>query len=185
MIADVFDETSRKMDQTVQVVTADLSGVRTGRASGDILKPVMVEYYGTPTPLHQLATFNTPDSQLITVTPFDPSSAQEITKAINASDLGLNASEDGGLIRVPIPVLTEERRKELVKHVHKLGEDGKIAIRNIRRDANERVKKLEKNKDISKDEEKDAEGRIQTETDKHIRSIEELVKQKDEDLMTV
>lgn len=185
MISDIFDETSHKMDKTVQVVAEDLAGVRTGRASGDILKPVMVEYYGTPTPLHQLATFNTPDPQLITVTPFDPSSAKEVVKAINSSDLGLNASEDTGLIRVPVPVLTEERRKELVKHVRKLGEDGKIAIRNIRRDANEQVKKLEKNKDVSQDEEKDAEGAIQTETDKHIRNIEVLVKKKEEDLMTV
>lgn len=185
MIADIFTETSQKMDRTIRVVTEDLSGVRTGRASGDILKPVMVEYYGTPTPLHQLATFNTPDPQLITVTPFDPSSAKEVAKAINSSDLGLNASEDGGLIRVPVPLLTEERRKELAKHVRKLGEDGKIAIRNIRRDANDQVKKLEKNKDISQDEEKDAEGRIQAETDKHIRNIEDLVKQKEEDLMKV
>lgn len=185
MIADIFTETSQKMDRTIRVVTEDLSGVRTGRASGDILKPVMVEYYGTPTPLHQLATFNTPDPQLITVTPFDPSSAKEVAKAINSSDLGLNASEDGGLIRVPVPLLTEERRKELAKHVRKLGEDGKIAIRNIRRDANDQVKKLEKNKDISQDEEKDAEGSIQAETDKHIRNIEDLVKQKEEDLMKV
>lgn len=185
MISDVIDESSHKMDQTIRVVMEELSGVRTGRASGDILKPVMVEYYGTPTPLHQLATFNTPDPQLITVTPFDPSSAKEIVKAINSSDLGLNASEDSGLIRVPIPLLTEERRKELAKHVRKLGEDGKIAIRNIRRDANEQVKKLEKNKEISQDQEKDAASQVQTETDKHIKNIDELVKQKEEDLLKV
>ena len=185
MLTEIFGEVSHKMDQTVKVITEELSAVRTGRASGDILKPVMVEYYGTPTPLHQLATLNTPDPQMITVTPFDPTSAKEIVKGINGSDLGLNASEDGGLVRVPVPVLTEERRKELVKHVKKLGEDGKIAIRNIRREANDQIKKLEKNKEISQDEEKTAEGKIQAETDNHIKNIDSRVKDKENDLMTV
>ncbi len=185
MTEDIQAESKRKMDHTIEVVIRELSGVRTGRASGDILNPVMVEYYGTSTPLNQLATINTPDPQLITITPFDPSSAKEIVKAINSSDLGLNSSADGGVIRVPIPVLTEERRKELAKHVHKLGEDGKIAIRNIRRDANDHVKKREKEKEISQDEEKTAETQIQKLTDDHIKKIGELVKQKETDLMTV
>lgn len=185
MTEDIQAESKRKMGHTIEVVTRELSGVRTGRASGDILNPVMVDYYGASTPLNQLASINTPDPQLITVTPFDSSSAGEIVKAINASDLGLNSSADGGVIRVPIPVLTEERRKELAKHVHKLGEDGKIAIRNIRRDANDHVKKREKEKEISQDEEKSAESKIQKLTDEHIKKIDELVKQKETDLMTV
>jgi len=185
MISEVQAELKRKMDHTIEVFTDELSAVRTGRASADILKPVMVEYYGTPTPLHQLANIATPDAQLITVTPYDPSSGKAIEKSINASDLGLNSMLEGGVIRVPVPVLTEERRKELVKHVRKLGEDAKVAIRNLRRDANERVKKMEKGKEISQDEERAAEHHVQTETDLHIKKIDDLVKHKEHDLMTV
>ena len=185
MISDVQSDSKKKMDATIKVFMDELAAVRTGRASADILKPVMVEYYGTPTPLHQLANIATPDAQLITVTPYDPSSAKAIEKSINSSDLGLNSMLEAGVIRVPVPILTEERRKELVKHVHKLGEDAKIAIRNVRRDANERVKKLEKSKEISQDEERSAEQHIQTETDHHIKRIDELVKSKEHDLMTV
>ncbi len=185
MLADVHTGLNRKMNNTVEVIGQELSAVRTGRASADFLKPVMVDYYGTATPLHQLATINTPDPQLITVTPFDPSSAKSIEKGINSTALGLHSMLDGGVIRVPIPVLTEERRKELVKHVRKLGEDGKIAIRNIRRDANDQVKKLEKNKEISQDEEKSAQDKIQSSTDTHIKRIDELIKSKEQDLMTV
>ena len=185
MIDDVHGETHRKMDQTVKVIAEELSAVRTGRASGDILKPVMVDYYGTPTPLLQLANVATPDSQLITVSPYDPSSAKAIAKAINSAQLGLNCSVEGNVIRVPVPVLTEERRKEMVKYVRKLGEDGRIAIRNLRREANEQVKKLEKDKEISQDDEHLAEAEIQKETDNHIKRIDELIKQKEQDLMTV
>jgi ribosome recycling factor len=185
MIPEVKAELKRKMDHTIQVFNEELSAVRTGRASADILKPVMVEYYGTPTPLHQLANIATPDPQLITVTPYDPSSGKAIEKSINSSALGLNSMLEAGVIRVPVPVLTTERRKELVKHVHKLGEDAKVAIRNLRRDANERVKKLEKGKEISQDEERAAETSIQAETDQHIKKIDELVKSKEHDLMTV
>jgi len=185
MIADVQAELKRKMDHTIKVFTDELAAVRTGRASADVLKPVMVDYYGQMTPLHQLSNIATPDSQLITVSPYDPASAKAIEKSINSSDLGLNSTLEGGVIRVPVPVLTEERRKELVKHVRKLGEDAKVAVRNIRRDANERVKKLEKGKDISQDEERDATEHVQTETDRHIKTIDELVKSKETDLMTV
>jgi ribosome recycling factor len=185
MINEVKTELKHKMEQTLRVFADELSAVRTGRASADILKPVLVEYYGTPTPLHQLANIATPDSQLITVTPYDPSSGKAVEKAINSSDLGLNSMLEGGVIRVPVPVLTEERRKELAKHVRKLGEDAKVAIRNIRRDANERVKKLEKSKEISQDEERGAESHIQTETDAHIKKIDEQVKSKEHDLLTV
>lgn len=185
MIADVEADLKRRMDHTIEVFLDELAAVRTGRASADILKPVMVDYYGTPTPLNQLATIATPDSQLITVSPYDPSAAKAIEKSINSSDLGLNSSLDSGVIRVPIPVLTQERRKELAKHVHKLGENARVAVRNIRRDANEQVKKMEKNKAVSQDEEHQAEAHIQAETDKHIQKIDDLVKQKEQDLMSV
>lgn len=185
MLSEVKSELKRKMDHTIEVFTDELGAVRTGRASADILKPVMVEYYGSATPLHQLANIATPDAQLITVTPYDPSSAKAIEKSINSSDLGLNGQLEAGVIRVPVPVLTQERRKELVKHVHKLGEEAKVAIRNIRRDANERAKKLEKAKEISQDEERSAEAEIQTTTDQHIKKIDEMVKSKEQDLMTV
>ncbi|MDH5752631.1 MAG: ribosome recycling factor [Deltaproteobacteria bacterium] len=185
MLEEITRDLNKKMDQTIKVIAEEMAAVRTGRASADILKPITVEYYGAQTPLLQLATLATPDSQLITVTPFDPSASKAIEKAINSSQMGLNASMDGGIIRVPIPVLTEERRKEMVKHVRKLGEDGKIALRNLRRDANEHVKKLEKDKQISKDQEHDVESEIQKATDAHVSRIDELVRKKEQDLMTV
>ena len=185
MVAEVQDESNRKMDHTLELLKAELASVRTGRASTDILNPIMVDYYGTPTPLNQMATLATPDAQLITVTPFDKSIIKDVEKAILAADLGLNPASDGNLIRVPVPVLTEERRRDLVKHVKKLGEDGKIAIRNIRRDANEKLKAKEKDKEISQDEEKMSHDKIQTVTDNHVKAIDEMVKEKEKDLMTV
>ncbi|HUJ74013.1 MAG TPA: ribosome recycling factor [bacterium] len=163
----------------------ELGSVRTGRASAELLAPVAVDYYGTKTPLNQMATIHTPEPQLIVVTPYDRSQVKEVEKAIKASDLGLNPITEGGVIRVPVPVLTEERRKELVKHVRKLGEDAKVAVRNIRREGNERLKKLEKGKEISQDQEKEAEGKIQGETDANIHAIDELVKKKEKELLTV
>ncbi|MCZ6729203.1 MAG: ribosome recycling factor, partial [SAR324 cluster bacterium] len=144
MVAEIQNTSKKKMDHTLDLLKNDLAAVRTGRASAEILNPIMVDYYGTSTPLNQLATLNTPDAQLITVTPFDKSTIKDVEKAIMASDLGLNPSSDGNMIRVPIPVLTEERRKELAKHVKKMGEDSKIAMRNIRRDANDMLKAKEK-----------------------------------------
>jgi len=185
MLANITAELNRKMDHTLQLFAEELSAVRTGRASADVLKPVHVDYYGASTPLIQLASISTPDSQMISVTPFDPSAGKAIEKAINAANMGLNATLDGNTIRVPVPVLTEERRKEMVKHIRKLGEDNKIAIRNLRRDANDRVKKMEKNKEISQDEEKNSEHAIQAATDKHIQRIDEMVKKKEQDLMKV
>lgn len=185
MVAEIQADSSKKMDHTLELLKKNLAAVRTGRASADILSPIMVEYYGTPTPLNQLANLATPDPQLITVTPFDKSTVKDVEKAIQSSDLGLNPSSDGNIIRVPIPVLTEERRKELAKHVKKMGEDGKIAIRNIRRDANEKLKAKEKSKEISQDEEKMAHQKIQSATDEHVRTIDDLVKVKEQGLMTV
>ena len=185
MVEEVEADARRRMHQTVEMARKDLVSVRTGRASANLLDPVRVDYFGTPTPLNQLATLNTPDPQLITITPFDKSTVKGIEKAILASGLGFNPSSDGTLIRVPIPVLTEERRKEMVKHVKKLGEERKIAIRNIRRDSNDHLKKMEKNKEISQDQEKDAHDNIQVETDKNIKAIDDLVNSKEKELLTV
>lgn len=185
MLPELQSEIRKKMNSTVDVVRDELSSVRTGRANPDILNPVLVDYYGTPTPMKSLANMTAADAQMITVTPFDPSAVKAVQKAIAASDLGLNPSVDGNMVRVPVPALTEERRKELVKHVKKLGEDGKVALRNIRREFNDRLKKLEKDKEISQDEEKKAHGEIQSETDEHVKAIDTLVKHKEEDLMKV
>ena len=178
-------DTHRKMDQTLDVLKKELTAVRTGRASADILAPVMVEYYGAETPLNQLATLGVQDAQTILVTPFDKSAAKEIEKAIRNSDLGLNPTADGDVIRVPVPIMTEERRKDLGKHVRKLGEDAKVAIRNVRRDANEHIKKLEKDKEVSQDDAKRAQDKIQTDTDRHVQTIDDLVKAKEADLLKV
>jgi ribosome recycling factor len=146
---------------------------------------VVVNYYGTPTPLNQLATVSSPDPQLLLVTPFDRSQVKEVEKAIVAADLGLNPSTEGGLIRVRVPPLTEERRKDMTKHVRKVGEDARVSLRNVRRDSNEKTKKLEKAKEISQDEEKTAMTAIQTETDTHIKTVDDLVAKKEKEVMTV
>lgn len=185
MLEGVRSEIRKKMDHSLEVLKRDLGSVRTGRAQAGLLNPIMVSYYGTMTPLNQLATIATPDPQLITITPYDKSVVKEVEKALGASDLGLNPQVDGGLIRLPIPPLSEERRKELVKHVHKMGEDGKVRLRNIRREANDHIKKLEKDKAISQDEERRAQEQVQQETDAHTKKIDELIKAKEKDLMTV
>lgn len=185
MIEEIQGATNKKMDGTLELLKKDLAAVRTGRASAEILSPITIDYYGAATPLNQLASLNTPDPQMITVTPFDRTTVKAIEKAIMTSDLGLNPSSDGTVIRVPIPVLTEERRKELVKHVKKVGEEGKVALRNVRRDANEKLKKLEKEKEISQDQERNAHDKIQRATDDHVKRVDELVKQKETELMTV
>lgn len=185
MIEEIQGATNKKMAGTLELLKKDLAAVRTGRASAEILSPITIDYYGAATPLNQLASLNTPDPQMITVTPFDRTTVKAIEKAIMTSDLGLNPSSDGTVIRVPIPVLTEERRKELVKHVKKLGEEGKVALRNVRRDANEKLKKLEKEKEISQDQERNAHDKIQRATDDHVKRVDELVKQKETELMTV
>ena len=185
MSQEILDRASERMDATVADAQKRLSSVRTGRASIALLDRISVDYYGTPTPVNQLSKLSVPEPTMILAQPFDPSIIGEIEKAIMASDLGLNPSSDGNLIRVPIPLLTEERRKELVKHVRKMGEDGKIAVRNIRRDANEKLKAKEKNKEISQDEEKQAHDKIQAVTDSHGQAIDEMVKAKEKELMTV
>ncbi|MDH4121677.1 MAG: ribosome recycling factor [Deltaproteobacteria bacterium] len=184
-IKEIEKETARKMDQAIEVFKKDLASVRTGRAHPGILAHVMVDYYGTPTPLPNLANIAVLDSQMLTVSPYDGGILKDVEKAINNASLGMTASQDGRLVRVPVPTPTEERRKELVKQVKKMGEDAKIAIRNVRRDANDRLKKMEKEKAISQDAERTAQDHVQAATDNHVKNIDKLVVDKDKELMTV
>jgi ribosome recycling factor len=184
-VTEIQADTRKRMDHGVEALKKDLAGVRTGRAHVDLLTPVVVQYYGTSTPLNQLATVSAPDPQTLLITPFDRSQIKEVEKAIVAADLGLNPSTEGGLIRVRVPPLSEERRKDMTKHVKHAGEEARVAMRNVRRDSNEKIKKLEKGKEISQDEEKHAMTAIQTETDTHIKLIDEQVAKKEKEVMTV
>jgi ribosome recycling factor len=179
----IHAEATRKMAAIVEHARHELAGVRTGRASVTILDGVHVEAYGSKMPLNQVAGLSVPEPTLIVAQPFDPSQLGAIEKAIRASDLGLNPSNNGKVIRVPIPSLTEERRKELSRHVHKLAEEGRNGIRTVRRDSNERLKKLLKDHKISEDDEKKGLDEVQKNTDNHIRQVDELQKKKDADLL--
>jgi ribosome recycling factor len=172
-----------KMDKVLADLQHDMAGVRTGRASVSLLDNVRADYYGTPTPLNQLATLHVPEPSLITVQPWDVSQIGVIEKAIRSADLGLNPGNDGKLIRVPIPPLTEERRKELVKKLHHIAEDHRVAMRNVRRDANENVKKLLKDKVISEDEDRRAHDEIQKLTDAQIQKLDQAAKAKEKEIM--
>jgi ribosome recycling factor len=174
-----------RMEKAIDDLRKELATIRTGRASISILDSITVDYYGTPTPINQAAQLGTPDATLITVQPYDVSLVGPIEKAIRASDLGLNPSNDGRLIRIPIPPLTEERRKTLAKHVHTVLEDHRTAVRNIRRDGNDHVKKMLKDKAISEDEEKKSLEEIQKLTDDHIRKLEDVAKAKEAEIMKV
>ncbi|UCH79588.1 MAG: ribosome recycling factor [Nitrospiraceae bacterium] len=176
---------TEKMDKTIEALKKDLAGMRTGRASLSIFDGITVDYFGTPTPINHVATLSVPESRLITIQPFDPKTISDIEKAIQKSDLGLNPSNDGKLIRVAIPALTEERRKEIVKQVHKRGEEAKISVRNIRRDTNEEIKKIEKEEHLSEDETKRALEETQNLTDAYIKKVEETVAHKEEEVMEV
>jgi ribosome recycling factor len=172
-----------RMDKVLSDLQHDMAGVRTGRASVSLLDNVRADQYGTPTPLNQLATLHVPEPSLITLQPWDVSQIAVIEKAIRAADLGLNPSNDGKLIRVPIPPLTEERRKELVKKLHHLAEDHRVALRNIRRDGNENIKKLLKDKLISEDEDRRAHDEIQKLTDGYIQKLDQAVKTKEKEIL--
>ena len=174
-----------KMEKTIAILKEDLNTVRAGRANAAILDKVTADYYGTPTPLKNMANISTPDPRTILVSPFDPSSISGIEKAINEANLGLNPSNDGKAIRLVIPQLTEERRKELTKTSKKMGESAKVAIRNLRRDMNDSVKKLEKNGDITEDDLKKALDDIQKSTDATIKNIDKIIEKKDKDIMEV
>lgn len=184
-IKDIASDARKRMDAAVEDARKKLTTVRTGRASVSLLDNVTVEYYGTEMPLNQVATIHAPEPTMVTVQPFDPTQLANIEKAIRASELGLNPSNDGKLIRVPIPPLTEERRKQMVKVVHEIAEEHRTAIRNVRRDANDHLKKMLKDKTISEDAEKDGLDQIQKLTDQHITRINELSEHKEKEVMTV
>jgi ribosome recycling factor len=184
-IKDIVNDARKRMDAAVEDARKKLSTVRTGRASVSLLDGVSVEYYGTEMPLSQVATIHAPESTMLTVQPFDATQLANIEKVIRASELGLNPSNDGKLIRVPIPPLTEERRKQMVKIVHEVAEEHRTAVRNVRRDANDHLKKMLKDKTISEDVEKDGLDQVQKLTDQHITKINELSEHKEKEVMTV
>jgi len=172
-----------RMAKSIETLKVDLSKVRTGRANAGLLDHVRVDYYGTKTPLNQLASIGVADARTITVTPWDKAAVQAVEKAIRDSDLGLNPATSGQVIRVPLPQLTEERRRELGKHVRTEGESAKVAIRNVRRDANQHIKDLLKKKEISEDEDKRAEEAIQKLTDRFIGDVDKLIHDKEQELL--
>jgi ribosome recycling factor len=179
----LFAEAKKRMDAHIEHVRRELGGVRTGRASVTILDTVHVEAYGSPMPLNQVASLSIPEPTLIVAQPFDPSLMGAVEKAIRSSNLGLNPTNDGKVIRIPIPPLTEERRKELSKLVHKHAEDGRNGVRQVRRDANDRLKKLLKDHKISEDDERRGLDEVQKMTDQHIGLIDDLQKKKDAELL--
>lgn len=184
-IADVKKNTDQKMGKTIEKLKADLAKVRTGRAHTGILDHIQVDYYGTMTPINQLANITLLDARTISVQPWEKKLSSAIEKAIRDSDLGLNPSSQGDLIRVPTPVLTEERRKEMVKLVKGEGEDAKVAVRGARRDANETFKKMVKDKACSEDDERRAQDDVQKLTDKYVQEIDKLIVEKEKEVMTV
>ncbi len=175
----------RRMEKAVDDLRKELTTIRTGRASISLLDNIMVDYYGTPSPINQVAQLGTPDGTMITVQPYDVSLVGPVEKAIRTSDLGLNPSNDGRMIRIPVPPLTEERRKTLAKHVHKVLEDHRTAVRNIRRDGNEFMKKQLKDKLISEDEEKKSLEEVQKLTDEFIRKLEDVATTKEQEILKV
>jgi ribosome recycling factor len=181
----VYSEANDAMDKSLRGLRAELQKVRTGRASTALLDGIQVEYYGTQTPINQLANMSTPDARLIVISPYDKSAIAGIEKAVLASDLGLTPSSDGKVVRIPIPPLTEERRKDLVKHVHRLAEDHKVGVREARRDALAMLKDLESDGTVPADDRRREEKRIQTLTDEHIKKIEEMVAAKEEEILQV
>lgn len=182
---DVIKDTRPRMDTVIEDFRRKIATVRTGRAAVSLLDNIMVDYYGTMTPLTQLASVHAPEAQMLTVQPWDQSQVGAVEKAIRASDLGLNPSNDGKLVRIPIPPLTEERRKQMAKQVHEIAEDHRTAVRNVRRDANERLKKMLKDKLISEDAERDGLDEVQRITNTYIGKIDELSKTKEQEITSV
>ena len=184
-VRDVENHAKGRMDKALTDLQHEMAGIRTGRASVSIFDNIKVDYYGTPTPLNQLSNLHVPEPTLITIQPWDVSQIASIEKAIRNSDLGLNPANDGKIIRVPIPALTEERRKDIVKRLHHIAEDHRVSMRNIRRDANEHLKKLMKDKAISEDEERRALDEIQKMTDGHIGKIDQMSKTKEKEILEI
>ncbi|HZM52123.1 MAG TPA: ribosome recycling factor [Vicinamibacteria bacterium] len=184
-ISNLISDAKQRMHSSVETVRKELASMRTGRASLSMLDNVRVDYYGTPTPLNQVGNLSTPDPTLIQVQPWDAKLLGAIEKAIRQSDLDLNPQNDGKIIRIPIPQLNEERRKLLVKNAHKHAEEGRVAIRNVRRDVNDHLKKLMKDHEVSEDDEKRAVADVQKMTDQHIAEIDGIVKKKETEIMAV
>jgi ribosome recycling factor len=184
-IEDFLADAKRRMDKSIEATHHEFNSIRTGRASPALLDRIAIDYYGTPTPLKSLASIAAPEARLLTVQPFDPGSMKSIERAIQESDLGLTPSNDGKMIRLPIPALTEERRRELVKVVRRVAEDGKVAIRNVRRDVLHHLRELVANGDVGDDEERRAEQQVQKVTDDHTKAIDDLLKVKEAEIMEV
>ncbi|HEV2213649.1 MAG TPA: ribosome recycling factor [Terracidiphilus sp.] len=184
-LKDLSADLKRRMDHAVADFQSSLASIRTGRASAHMLDQIRVDYYGTLTPITQMAQVSTPEAQLIVISPYDPNILKEIEKAIQTSDLGFNPQSDGKIIRVPVPPMTEERRRDVVKHLNKILEEHRTAIRNVRRDGNDALKKLAKEKKISEDEEKRALEEVQKMTDDEIRRMEDLSRRKEAEIMQV
>jgi ribosome recycling factor len=184
-IDDFIQDATRRMDKSVEATHEHFNSVRTGRASAALLDRISVEYYGMQTPLKQMATINVPEPRMLTIQPFDPTQIKAIEKAIMESDLGLQPSNDGKLIRLPIPQLTEERRKELAKVTRHYAEEGRVAVRNVRRDVMRHLEELVRNGEVGDDEERRAEGEVQKLTDGHVHKIDDLLKRKEAEIMEV
>lgn len=185
MIEDVVADAQRRMDKTIESTRSEFGSVRTGRASAGLLDRIQVSYYGTKTPLNQLAQISVPEPRLLSIQPYDKGAIKEIERAILESDLGLTPANDGQVIRLPVPQLTEQRRKDLVRVVGKLAEEGRIALRNVRRDAITQLKELEKDGDVGSDELHRAEDRMQKLTDEHVKLVDELYKHKETEILEV
>jgi ribosome recycling factor len=184
-IDDFLASATQRMDKSVDATHDHFNTVRTGRASAALLDRIQIDYYGTQSPLKNIATINVPEPRLLTIQPFDPSAVKAIERAILESDLGLTPSNDGKLIRLPIPQLTEERRKEYVKLVRHMAEEGRVAVRNVRRDVMKHLEELVRNGDVGDDEERAAESRVQKLTDEHVQKIDDLLKRKEAEVMEV
>ena len=184
-IDEFLTDATDRMAKSVDATHEHFNSVRTGRASAALLDRIQIDYYGTPTPLKNIATINVPEPRMLTIQPFDPQAMKQIERAIQESDLGLTPSNDGKLIRLPIPALTEERRKEYVKVVRNMAEEGRVAVRNIRRDVMRHLEELVKNGEVGDDEERAAESKVQKVTDDHVHRIDDLLKRKEADIMEV
>lgn len=184
-IDDFLQDATQRMSKSVDATHDHFNSVRTGRASAALLDRIQIDYYGTPTPLKNISTINVPEPRLLTIQPFDPTAMKQIERAIQESDLGLTPSNDGKMIRLPIPQLTEERRKELVKLTRHMAEEGRVAVRNVRRDVMRHLEELVKNGEAGDDDERAAEGRVQKLTDEHVAKIDDLLKRKEAEIMEV
>ena len=184
-MSEIIQDTKSRMKKSIENLSRELANISAGRANSNLLNGVNVDYYGAPTPVQQLASINVPEARLLVISPYDKSSVADIEKALIAANLGVNPTSDGEVIRITVPALTEERRKELVKNVKKIGEDSKVSIRNIRRDINDQLKKDEKNGDITEDDLRSQTEDVQKVTDNSIKEIDNLVDEKEKDIMSV